>query len=54
MLSLPHSLFAVPVYTTAFPALTRHATATNWRDFSLEVGRSTRSVMFFASRRPVP
>jgi len=47
VLSLPHSLFAVPVYTTSFPALTRHVNASHWRDFSDEVGRSTRSVMFF-------
>ena len=60
VLSLPHSLFAVPVFTTSFPALTRHANAAHWRDFSDEVGRATRSVMFFGlastgawSRSPV-
>ncbi|MFZ4519228.1 MAG: murein biosynthesis integral membrane protein MurJ [Microthrixaceae bacterium] len=41
---LPNSLFAVPVFTTAFPTLTRQARAGHWDDFASEVGRTTRSI----------
>lgn len=44
---LPNSLFAVPVFTTAFPALTRAAAAARWREFADEVARAGRSIMFF-------
>lgn len=43
---LPNSLFAVPVFTTAFPSLTRDARAGEWEDFSAEVARATRSIGF--------
>ena len=44
---LPNSLFAVPVFTTAFPALTRFAGAGDWPDFATEVGRAARAIAFF-------
>lgn len=44
---LPHSLFAVPVFTTAFPAMTRDAVAASWSGFAEEVGRATRSIALF-------
>ena len=44
---LPVSLFAVPVFTTAFPDLTRFARTGRWADFGDEVGRTTRSVALF-------
>lgn len=44
---LPHSLFAVPVFTTAFPSLTRHAAAAQWGSFAEDVGRATRSIAVF-------
>lgn len=48
---LPNSLFAVPVFTTAFPTLTRRARAGDWDDFAAEVGRVARSItlLTFAS-----
>ncbi len=44
---LPVSLFAVPVFTTAFPDLTRFARKEQWDEFGEEVGRATRSVCLF-------
>jgi putative peptidoglycan lipid II flippase len=44
---LPVSLFAVPVFTTAFPDLTRFARKERWSDFGDEVGRTVRSVSLF-------
>lgn len=44
---LPHSLFAVPVFTTAFPELTRSVAQGNWHEFSAEIGRATRSIILF-------
>jgi putative peptidoglycan lipid II flippase len=44
---LPNSLFAVPVFTTAFPALTRFAGAGDWPAFATEVGRAARAIAFF-------
>jgi putative peptidoglycan lipid II flippase len=44
---LPVSLFAVPVFTTAFPDLTRFARKQQWHDFGDEVGRTVRSVCLF-------
>lgn len=43
---LPNSLFAVPVFTTAFPTLTRSERAGDWPAFAQEVGRATRSIAF--------
>ncbi|MGI9579527.1 MAG: murein biosynthesis integral membrane protein MurJ [Microthrixaceae bacterium] len=43
---LPNSLFAVPVFTTAFPTLTRNQRAGDWGAFAGEVGRATRSIAF--------
>lgn len=43
---LPNSLFAVPVFTTAFPTLTRSERAGDLPAFAHEVGRSTRSITF--------
>ncbi len=43
---LPNSLFAVPVFTTAFPTLTRSERAGDWAGFAEEVGRATRSIAF--------
>jgi putative peptidoglycan lipid II flippase len=43
---LPNSLFAVPVFTTAFPTLTRSERAGDWPAFAEEVGRATRSILF--------
>ena len=44
---LPVSLFAVPVFTTAFPDLTRFARKEQWSEFGDEVARTTRSVCLF-------
>ena len=44
---LPNSLFAVPVFTTAFPALTRYAHGAEWQGFGDEVARATRSIALF-------
>ena len=44
---LPVSLFAVPVFTTAFPDLSRFARHEQWSEFGAEVGRTTRSVALF-------
>lgn len=44
---LPHSLFAVPVFTTAFPELTRNVAQGNWTEFAAETGRATRSILVF-------
>jgi len=44
---LPNSLFAVPVFTTAFPALTRFAGARQWGGFGDEVARAARSITMF-------
>ncbi|UDY36246.1 murein biosynthesis integral membrane protein MurJ [Dermatobacter hominis] len=44
---LPVSLFAVPVFTTAFPDLTRFARKQQWGEFGDEVGRTVRSVCLF-------
>lgn len=44
---LPVSLFAVPMFTTAFPDLTRSARKQRWIEFGDEVGRITRSVGLF-------
>jgi len=41
---LPVSLFAVPVFTTAFPDLARDVRKERWGAFGEEVGRTTRSV----------
>jgi putative peptidoglycan lipid II flippase len=49
MFMLPHSLFAVPVFTTAFPALSRFAHADDWSGFAAEVGRAVRSTLLFTS-----
>ena len=46
---LPNSIFAVPVLTTAFPALTRHSRAGDWSAFADEVGRATRAIVWFTS-----
>ncbi|MFM7063757.1 MAG: lipid II flippase MurJ [Actinomycetes bacterium] len=46
---LPNSLFAVPVLTTAFPALARHYRAGGWQDFADEVGRATRAIVWFTT-----
>ena len=46
---LPNSLFAVPVLTTAFPALTRHSRSGDWPSFADEVGRATRSIVWFTT-----
>ncbi len=43
---LPNSLFAVPVFTTAFPTLTRSERAGDFGTFAAEVGRATRSIAF--------
>jgi putative peptidoglycan lipid II flippase len=43
---LPVSLLAVPVFTTAFPTMTRRATANDWAGYADEVGRVARSVVF--------
>lgn len=43
---LPNSLFAVPVFTTAFPTLTRSERAGDWAGFAEEVGRAARSIAF--------
>lgn len=44
---LPVSLFAVPVFTTAFPDLTRFVRKEQWAEFGAEVGRTVRSVCLF-------
>lgn len=44
---LPHSLFAVPVFTTAFPALTRNVAQGDWSGFAEETARATRSILVF-------
>ncbi len=49
LLMLPNSLFAVPVLTTAFPALTRHCRAGAWEAFSQEVGRAARAIVWFTT-----
>lgn len=41
---LPTSLFAVPVFTTAFPTLTRMGRSGRWDGFAAEVARATRSI----------
>jgi len=41
---LPVSLFAVPMFTTAFPDLARDVRKERWGDFGDEVARTTRSV----------
>ncbi|MBS1837829.1 MAG: hypothetical protein JST64_09050 [Actinobacteria bacterium] len=41
---LPVSLFAVPMFTTAFPDLARSVRKGRWEDFGDEVSRITRSV----------
>lgn len=41
---LPVSLFAVPVFTTAFPDLARSVRKQRWTELGEEVGRITRSV----------
>jgi putative peptidoglycan lipid II flippase len=46
---LPNSLFAVPVLTTAFPALSRHARSADWSAFADEVGRATRAIVWFTT-----
>lgn len=46
---LPNSLFAVPVLTTAFPALTRHSRSGDWHSFADEVGRATRAIVWFTT-----
>jgi putative peptidoglycan lipid II flippase len=43
---LPNSLFAVPVFTTTFPSLSRAARAERWAEFSSEVSRAARSIGF--------
>lgn len=43
---LPNSLFAVPVFTTVFPTLTRAERAGDHHRFAVEVGRSARSIAF--------
>ncbi len=43
---LPNSLFAVPVFTTVFPTLTRDERAGDYESFATEVGRATRSITF--------
>jgi putative peptidoglycan lipid II flippase len=43
---LPVSLLAVPVFTTAFPTMTRRASANDWSGYADEVGRVARSVVF--------
>lgn len=46
---LPNSLFAVPVFTTAFPTLTRRARSGDWHGFADEVGRTARSITLLTS-----
>lgn len=46
---LPNSLFAVPVFTTAFPALTRFAHGKRWSEFGEEVARAGRSISLFTA-----
>lgn len=41
---LPHALFSVPIFTTAFPALARLRNAGDWHGFGDEVARATRSI----------
>jgi putative peptidoglycan lipid II flippase len=43
---LPHSLFSVPVLTTRFPILTRHARDDDWTGFADTFGRGIRSIAF--------
>jgi len=46
---LPNSVFAVPVLTTAFPALTRQSRAGSWDAFADEVGRAARAIVWFTA-----
>jgi putative peptidoglycan lipid II flippase len=49
MFMLPHSLFAVPVFTTAFPALSRFVQGEDWSGFATELGRAMRSTLLFTT-----
>jgi putative peptidoglycan lipid II flippase len=44
---LPHALFSVPLFTTAFPALARLRNAGDWDGFGEEVARAARSIALF-------
>jgi len=46
---LPNSLFAVPVFTTVFPDLTRAVVAGAWGDFGEGVARAARSIVFLTT-----
>lgn len=46
---LPHALFSVPVFTTAFPTLARLRNADDWQGFGSEVARASRSIALFTA-----
>lgn len=46
---LPHALFSVPVFTTAFPTLARLRNADDWSGFGAEVARAARSIAMFTA-----
>ncbi len=45
---LPHALFAVPILTTLYPRLARHAQRGSWADFGRGVEQGLRGIAFFA------
>ncbi len=44
---LPHALFALPVLTALFPALSRQAAQQDWHGFGRSMERGTRAIAFF-------